>query len=230
MTNLQNQLDEFGVRSAELGVSDQAKQTLNIEAILFNEAEEIKRFRDYLFSSILTLVEDAGSLAIANLGLTMNFNLLDPNVMNMIEGELFHTIRGINQTTANKLRNTLLEAITEGESPQQITKRIQEVFKGTVRGTAPRSRLIARTETTKFFNNGTLQSWQQTGIVLTKIWYTALDERVRETHRSAHNQEVPINGVFTVGGFQLEHPGDAQASAAEVVNCRCAMLPGKLQE
>lgn len=60
---------------------------------------------------------------------------------------------------------------------------------------------------------------------LYKIWHTALDERVRETHQMVESEMVPVFGVFKVGGYPMLYPGDFSlgASASEIVNCRCTV-------
>lgn len=56
---------------------------------------------------------------------------------------------------------------------------------------------------------------------LEKTWICTLDGKTRPSHWAADGQRVPVNGAFTVGGEQLEFPGDPKASAAETKNCRC---------
>lgn len=57
-----------------------------------------------------------------------------------------------------------------------------------------------------------------------KQWVTRRDARVRDSHRFADGQRVPIGDEFTVGGTSLDHPGDWQGSADETINCRCVMV------
>jgi uncharacterized protein with gpF-like domain len=49
------------------------------------------------------------------------------------------------------------------------------------------------------------------------------DTRVRDTHKEADGQTVPLDDVFNVGGELMHHPADFEASVAESVNCRCAV-------
>ena len=231
LDNLRKQIDsEIGLESDKiLDFESQGIKQFNIETILFNEKDEIERFLDGITSNFMGIVEDSGNLALDNLGLEISFDILDPNVVNFINNESFQTIRGITRTTADNLRNTLREGIIQGEAPQDLTKRIQKVFKGTVRGTAARSRLISRTEVTKFFNFGTVEGWKKSGIVSTKMWYTAKDERVRPTHVEVNEQEVLTSGEFTVGGMQMKHPGDPAGGAKEVCNCRCTLIASQIK-
>lgn len=59
-----------------------------------------------------------------------------------------------------------------------------------------------------------------------KTWATVGDERVRPEHRAADSQQTDVNKPFTVGGQQLQYPGDTSmgASAKNVINCRCSSV------
>ncbi len=61
---------------------------------------------------------------------------------------------------------------------------------------------------------------------VTKSWITVGDERVREAHMFADDQQQPLNKPFTVGGQLLRWPGDTSlgATAGNVINCRCASV------
>lgn len=50
------------------------------------------------------------------------------------------------------------------------------------------------------------------------------DDRVRPSHWAAHMQVQPLATKFRVGGFELDHPGDPDGPAHEVINCRCSLL------
>lgn len=57
-----------------------------------------------------------------------------------------------------------------------------------------------------------------------KRWLTANDDRVRDEHRDADGQEVPVDQPFTVGGERLRFPGDPAGSDENVINCRCVVV------
>lgn len=204
-----------------------------VEDIVFNTEEEINRFFEDLEPVNEDVFETMGEDAIEDLGISVAFDILEPRTLDFIQNETFHTIRGITQTTATNLRESLRIGITQGEAIEDLRLRIQDVFKGTIRGTAPRARLIARTETTKFMNAGTLSSWQRSGIVALKIWLSARDERVRPTHVRANSDfsgGIPITEKFIVGGMMMEHPGDPAGGVTQVVNCRCSLLSEVAEE
>jgi hypothetical protein len=62
----------------------------------------------------------------------------------------------------------------------------------------------------------------RTGRTWTKTWQATLDDKVRDTHRAADGQTIPLLDAFTVGGHPLRFPGDLFAPPEETVNCRCS--------
>lgn len=61
------------------------------------------------------------------------------------------------------------------------------------------------------------------GMNMQKRWDSTLDSRTRYAHAMAHGQRVPVTGLFTVMGQQLDFPGDTShgATLENVINCRC---------
>ena len=84
-----------------------------------------------------------------------------------------------------------------------------------------RANLIARTETHGAANYGSVEAAKETGVDLRKEWISAEDDRTRDSHRDANGQTVGPNDAFTVGGEELQYPGDPAGSAENVCNCRC---------
>lgn len=121
---------------------------------------------------------------------------------------------------------TVLKAIRDGkglsaDESARITGRYAD------RLLALRGETIARTETMAALNQSGIEAMQQAidaGAVkaetVTKVWRTAKDPRVRDSHAAIDGQAVGINGVFSNG---LSYPGDPSGGAAEVANCRCWM-------
>jgi hypothetical protein len=91
-----------------------------------------------------------------------------------------------------------------------------------------KARRIARTETMGALNGGTFQGAvaysQAAGETMHKQWWATSDSRVRPDHWAAHGQTRPLDQPFDVGGWPMQHPGEAGAPAGEVVNCRCTLL------
>lgn len=82
---------------------------------------------------------------------------------------------------------------------------------------------VARTASTADFAQQQIQEGRDEGYRL-KRWSTRFDDRVRDTHRAADRQTVPLDAAFTVGGEVLAFPGDPNGSLEETINCRCLII------
>jgi len=91
-----------------------------------------------------------------------------------------------------------------------------------------RAERIARTETIGAANAGSLAGAQdiaeEAGLKINKVWVTQIDGRTRDAHISVNNQSRADNKVFNVGRSKLNHPGDSNGHAEDIINCRCAMV------
>lgn len=86
---------------------------------------------------------------------------------------------------------------------------------------------VARTEVIRVSNQA---SWQGANaasedhnLTIKKRWLATRDGRTRDDHAGADGQIAEMNEAFDVGGEQLQYPGDPAGSAANVINCRCAI-------
>jgi HK97 family phage portal protein len=126
-------------------------------------------------------------------------------------------ITKINKTIKGQIKNSLEEGISEGETIQELSDRIRDVYN---MATA-RALTISRTETIGAVNGGSYLYYEKEN-VNSKQWLTARDEAVRETHRELEGEIVLLNESFSNG---LSYPGDQGGSPEEVINCRCTILP-----
>lgn len=86
-----------------------------------------------------------------------------------------------------------------------------------------RALTIARTEMLHAYNAGAARSAEIAagfGAVLVKVWRSASDARVRDSHRRVNGERAPMQGRFSNG---LLYPHEPGAPAREVVNCRCVV-------
>lgn len=92
------------------------------------------------------------------------------------------------------------------------------------------SRYFSTTETVAASNLGILAvaraQQERTGQVITKMWLSQRDSRVRHTHIVADGANIPLDGLFNVGGSLLAFPGDWThgAQIKEIINCRCVLI------
>lgn len=126
--------------------------------------------------------------------------------------------------------------ITEGLSLDTVTENVQTVLTSTGSEYWPnRARTVARTETMGAVNAGVfraaeLDAQERGDVAPFKRWISTEDKRTRPTHVEADGQRTLLRSTFTVGGAQLLFPGDPSGPAAEVINCRCTILPEVLGE
>lgn len=86
-----------------------------------------------------------------------------------------------------------------------------------------RSLRIGRTEVIRASNFASVGAARSTGLTLNKRWIRTFDDRVRDTHAEAGGQIVPLDGMFTVGGFSARYPGDPNLPPQEGILCRCTV-------
>jgi HK97 family phage portal protein len=168
---------------------------------------------------ITEVVGEGGQATLDDLNVSMSFDLLDPNVVNVIEGRSQRFARSVTETTWNDLRDTLSAGVQAGEGIPALQNRVARTMD---EARTWRTEAIARTEVVGASNLGSLEGARQSGVVTTKTWLAALDDRTRDWHVAAHNQRVALDADFVVGGERGPSP-HALPSAANVVNCRCTM-------
>jgi len=146
--------------------------------------------------------------------------------LDWLESEGGQQIQTITDNLVQDVIDMIMDGAAEGKSTDVIA---DEIFDEIPELSMFRAATIARTEV----HNAALAAIDQTirdkGFdlgVMRKRWWSALDDRVRESHREAHDQVVAFDQPFEVGDSLMMRPGDTSrgAGAEEVVNCRCACL------
>lgn len=134
----------------------------------------------------------------------------------------------ITDTTKKQIRNFLIQAQEQNLSTFETIQLLK------VSGiTDYRAELIARTETGRAANIGSMTGAISTGLVTVKEWIAAKDNRTRRIprdefdHLNMDGTKLPIDQKFKLQGkksldFML-HPCDSSGSAADVCNCRCTL-------
>lgn len=130
-------------------------------------------------------------------------------------------IKKITETTLGKVRNVLETAAKEGLSIPNTAKLMTDEFAGINRS---RATVIARTEILGSSNAGSVLGARSTGLALNKVWLATRDKRVRSEHMAVDGQTVDLDGKFSVGGAELDHPGDPEGPADQVIQCRCVPI------
>ena len=137
----------------------------------------------------------------------------------------------ITETTKEQIRRFLIES---AEKNYTLTETIALLRTSGI--TDYRAELIARTETGRAANIGSMVGATATGLVTLKEWIAARDNRTRREprdhtdHLIMDGTKLPMEKQFQVPnnqvglGYELmDHPCDSKASAANVCNCRCTL-------
>jgi hypothetical protein len=137
----------------------------------------------------------------------------------------------INDTThedlLKKLQEVMSESIATGDGLSETIKKIlaatDDVYENM---SESRAALIARTESASTVNYGSYATYKVEGVEK-KEWLATRDGRTRDAHASSSLEGNPIgiDEKFSVGIDMMEFPGDPSASAGNVCNCRCTIMP-----
>ena len=93
-----------------------------------------------------------------------------------------------------------------------------------------RAKMIARTEALRATHAGIHEAFMQAvdgghlyADEIVREWDATRDSRTRPDHTAAHGQKRGLNKPFLVGGSSMMYPGDPNAPARQVINCRCGV-------
>lgn len=139
------------------------------------------------------------------------------------------------------INSQVMQGIIQGEDMRTISKRIfpemwakadkegltEEEKKGLLEKNKQSAIRNARTLVTGAENQGKHDSYKdlsERGLVLKQVWIATGDSRTRDWHLVMDGQEREIDEKFKDGNEnELRYPGDPQADASTVYNCRCAL-------
>lgn len=201
---------------------------LKPNSFLFSLRKENVRWKKSMRPFLANIMREQGNGALADLGKKQIKQELDLFDMSTDEMELYlrelgvEFVNEVNGFTREQLIETISEGLRAGEDVKGLISRVTDVYAGLKGYRATR---IARTQVLQANNYAAVEAYRQSGVVVSKEWLTAQDERVREDHVAADGQVVKMGKKFSVGGEELRQPGDPSGSAAQVVNCRCTVLP-----
>jgi len=165
-----------------------------------------------------TSMTEGFTVANETFGLGLSFDAFNPLFKKWIKDYGAEQVKEINDTTKEKLRATLTEGIEGGEGIPKLRDRVSAVMDEAKRS---RTEKIARTETHNTVEAGTFETYKGAKIEQ-KEWLTTIDSRERDSHAAINGEVVDVDKPFSNG---LMYPGDSSGPAAQVVNCRCTLLP-----
>jgi len=130
------------------------------------------------------------------------------------------------------IRTIVANGLEEGKSISEMASEMQRIIKSRnfYRWQALR---IARTETTTASNYAASVASTVSGVIMDKVWISAMDARTRRPpesvfdHYSMNQKIVPLDKPFDVNGEKIMFPGAPktpsgnETSAQNIINCRC---------
>ena len=178
----------------------------------------IRRLRPHLLEAL-----GAGADEIAELGdVATTIGIGHPVGQAYARGHLPKLSR-VNATTRRQIRALIATTIEEGLPRRAQTALLRKEFEFLRVGRRPIT--IARTESGIAWHTGAQGQLVDSGFP-SKSWLTSRDARVRDSHSPMDLQCRGPEEPFTSGkGVSLMHPHDPAAPPAEIVNCRCTLLP-----
>jgi len=190
-----------------------------LDAILFNYGAEGKRFVHDLQPYQLNALETAGTEAVAEVGVDITFNLVDPAVIQFIKDREIG-LKTVAKTNWTALRGSLADGYKQGETIRQLSERVGE-FRDTVDWRAER---IARTETIGCANRGGYEGYKQAGMPGKKWIHTRGTENPREAHEALAGQgPIPIGQDF-VSALGGSGPCPGSLGPQDDISCSCTLV------
>ena len=122
----------------------------------------------------------------------------DQDAIKYISDYTFDNIKGMTEDLANDLRQELQRGFMNGESIDNLTKRVKGVFDTSEN----RAETIARTETMRAHHFGKLSAYQQSGVKAKKWLLWTDDHRTSEITKALHkkygseDQAIPLDQNF----------------------------------
>ena len=137
-------------------------------------------------------------------------------------------ITSVRKSYIQYLTQIISKGVEEGKTLSMIATDMEKLIKSRnfYRWQALR---IARTETTAASNYAATVSSSVSGVLMDKVWVSALDARTRQApdskfdHYHMNQVKVPLEDAFNVSGEKLMFPGDPKGSGGNVINCRCSV-------
>ena len=141
---------------------------------------------------------------------------LDSKISQGLYTRLGEDVSMLKKHITAQVSRSIATGMTFAQTAKQLSNRTRIGYNNAIR--------IARTEGHRIQNQATMNVMEQAkerGADVVKRWDATLDGKTRESHVFVDGEIRELNERFSNG---LMFPGDPAGGAAEVVNCRCAVL------
>ena len=191
--------------------------------------EWVSEFDEKGYPILRSIYEEAGKAAVDLTATGISFEIDNQLSAEYLKKRSYDFARRVNETTAADLRRILSEGVLDGESIDQLSKRVADYYGDQARDY--RTNRIARTETLASTNAGSYDGYKQAG-VSHKAWLSARDQATRDDHLeldSKYREEtaIPMDEPFEIDGSRGMSrgmfPGEFD-TVEQNVNCRCTFV------
>ena len=177
-----------------------------IAAVMISLADEV--VADEIDNFLLTASNMGGQVALDRAGLSLDFDLTNPQIIAGLEDRTKYIINVVDNTTKKWLINTIVKASNDGKTPEQIVRLLADESRKVAEARALK---ITETEATKAMGDTEYQMLLRNG-VLTKRWIVVGDEKTCPICMGNERQgDIPIQEAFPSG--ELSTPAH--------IMCRC---------
>lgn len=148
---------------------------------------------------------------------------LDSKISKNLYTKMGENVQDLKKNIAAEVSRGIVNGASYADVAQQIKLKMTGTY-NTNGGAMSRAMTIARTEGHRVQVQAGFDACyaaKDMGANVLKQWDSALDNRTRPTHRVVDGEIRELDKPFSNG---LQCPGDSSGGAAEVVNCRCALL------
>lgn len=150
-------------------------------------------FRDVLRRALQDSVDLGVSVAVEqldNIGFGFDWTLASTRAAEWASRYSYELVGGITETTRARLAAAVTEWVNNGEPLPSLIREVAPIFG------RDRAAMIAATEVTRAYAEGTVTGYQASGVVERLVWRTAMDERVCPVCGALHNKTVGISARF----------------------------------
>jgi len=151
------------------------------------------KFRDILRMALQDSADLGVSVAVDqldNIGFGFDWTLASTRAAEWASRYSYELVGGITETTRARLAAAVTEWVNNGEPLPSLIREVAPIFG------RDRAALIASTEVTRAYAEGTVAGYQASGVVERLVWRTAMDERVCPICGALNNKTVGLTGRF----------------------------------
>lgn len=193
-----------------------------------NWQELAKDFRKAMRTEYVNAIALAGEIALADLGVDTIFNPTHPAILDWLATYMPILEDSVMNTTQGALSVAIRNGIESNLALPELLDAVREVFKTAKNA---RAEVIAITEGNRALNEGELQAWRQSGIVVAKQW--VLGPNPCDICLDVAGRVMEINTSFYVTGDTVtsESGETIEIDYVDVEfpplhsNCVCSIIP-----